>query len=230
MRPAFTSLTFVLALAAVSSIACQTGESGQIDQPRADVAPAAEPDRPKIVALGDSLTAGLGIPVDQAYPAVLQDRIDEAGYDFEIVNAGVSGDTTAGGLRRVDWVLEGDVRILILALGANDGLRGLPVAEMRRNLSTMIERARARGIAVLLTGMEAPPNLGSSYTSKFRDVFSELAREYDVAFLPFLLEEVAGERRLNQRDGIHPNANGARVIAENIWRSLQPMLESASAP
>lgn len=229
MRPAFTSLTFVLALVAVSSIACQTGESGQRDQPRADVAPAAEPERPKIVTLGDSLTAGLGIPVDQAYPAVLQDRIDEAGYEFEIVNAGVSGDTTAGGLRRVDWVLEGDVRILILALGANDGLRGLPVAEMRRNLSTMIERAQARGVAVLLTGMEAPPNLGSSYTSKFGDVFSELAREYDVAFLPFLLEDVAGERRLNQRDGIHPNAKGARVIADNIWPFLQPMLESASA-
>ncbi|MEE9263827.1 MAG: arylesterase, partial [Vicinamibacteria bacterium] len=138
--------------------------------------------------------------------------------------------TTAGGLRRLDWVLEGDVRILILALGGNDGLRGLPVAEMKRNLATMIERAQSRGIAVLLTSMEAPPNLGASYTAEFRQVFRELEKEYDVASLPFLLQDVAGERALNQPDGIHPNSKGARVLANNVWTILEPMLATVSNP
>ncbi len=187
-------------------------------------APAAA--RPRIVALGDSLTAGYGLTPEQAYPALLQERLDRDGYDFEVVNAGVPGDTTAGGVRRLDWVLDGDVRILIVALGGNDGLRGLPAAEMKRNLSAIVESATDRGIAVLLAGMEAPPNQGDEYTSSFRQVFQDLASEYELAFMPFLLIDVGGVRALNQPDGIHPNTEGAGVIADNLWDYLQPLLEN----
>jgi acyl-CoA thioesterase-1 len=182
--------------------------------------------RPRIVALGDSLTAGLGLIADEAYPALLQQRLDEKGYSFEVVNAGVSGDTTAGGLRRLDWALDGDVRILIVALGGNDGLRGLPVGEMKRNLSQIITRAQRRDIAVLLVGIEAPPNFGENYTSAFRQTFPDLARQHRVASVPFLLDGIAGVPQLNQRDGIHPSAEGARIIANTIWSALEPMLAS----
>jgi acyl-CoA thioesterase I len=177
-----------------------------------------------VVALGDSLTAGLGIAKDQAYPAVLQRKIDAAGLRYEVVNAGVSGDTSAGGLSRLEWSLEGDVRVLIVALGGNDGLRGLPVAEMRRNLGTIIERAQQRRIKVLLAGMESLTNMGPQYQGAFHDVFPALATQYRVAFVPFLLEGVAGRAELNQPDGIHPTPDGARAIAEHVWPFLQPLL------
>ena len=183
--------------------------------------------RPRIVALGDSLTAGLGLIAEEAYPALLQKRLDDNGYSFEVVNAGVSGDTTAGGLRRLDWSLDGDVRILIVALGGNDGLRGLPVEEVTHNLEEIITRARSRHIAVLLVGLEAPPNFGDSYTNAFRQTFRDLARQYKVAFVPFLLSGVAGIPQLNQRDTIHPTAEGAQIIANTIWTALEPMLASA---
>ena len=184
---------------------------------------------PRIVVLGDSLTAGLGLDVDQAYPALLQERLGAEGYDVEVINAGVSGDTSAGGLRRLDWALEGDVRVLVLALGANDGLRGLPVLEMKKNLRTIIERAKARRIEVVLTGMEAPPNFGVEYTTDFRKGFSDLAREQRVQFVPFLLEGVAGDPGLNQRDGIHPNADGARRVSELVWPALEAVLQATRA-
>jgi acyl-CoA thioesterase-1 len=176
------------------------------------------------VALGDSLTAGLGISRDQAYPALLQRRIDAAGYRYEVVNAGVSGDTSAGGLSRLDWSLEGDVRVLIVALGGNDGLRGLPAVEMRRNLGAIIERAQQRRIRVLLAGMQTLTNMGPPYQRSFQEVFPALAVQYRVAFMPFLLEGVAGRADLNQPDGIHPNSEGARVIADHLWPFLEPLL------
>ncbi len=179
---------------------------------------------PRIVFLGDSLTAGLGLPADSSYPALLQRRLDEQGYRYEVVNAGVSGDTSAGGWRRLDWSLAGDVKILVVALGANDGLRGLSPEELKKNLSAILDRASARGIAVILAGMEAPPNFGAEYTQRFRDVYAEVANDYQVRFLPFLLHGVAGTTDLNQADGIHPNARGARVIADLVWRSLEPAL------
>ena len=195
-------------------------------RPGSAVAPAVDEDsRPKIVALGDSLTAGLGLLESQAYPALLQQKIDANGYAFEVVNAGVSGDTSAGGLRRLDWALEADVRVLILALGANDGLRGLRVDEMKNNLSRIIERAKEDDIVVILAGMEAPPNYGPDYTASFRRVYPDLAREHGVRLLPFLLDKVAGDTTLNQSDGIHPNARGAQVIADGIWVVLQPVLD-----
>jgi acyl-CoA thioesterase-1 len=179
----------------------------------------------RIVFLGDSLTAGLGLPREQAVPSLIQERLRAEGYGYDVVNAGVSGDTSAGGLSRLDWSLEGDVKILVVELGANDGLRGLPVSQMKRNLSEIVRRAKEREITVILTGMEAPPNYGPAYTSEFRRVFRDVADEHDVAFVPFYLEGVAGIASLNNSDGIHPNAAGARIIAENLWRALEPVLE-----
>ncbi len=181
--------------------------------------------RPKIVAFGDSLTAGYNLPSAESYPSLVQQRLEADGYDYEVVNAGVSGDTSAGGVRRIDWALEGDVRIVILELGANDILRGQPVSEMKRNLSQIIERAHSRGAQVLLAGMYAPTNSGIEYQRQVRDAFQELARQYNVALIPFFLDRVAGIESLNQSDGAHPNAEGTRIVADSVYQALQPMLE-----
>jgi acyl-CoA thioesterase I len=194
---------------------------------RDDRQPKAVTSRPRIVILGDSLTAGLGLPPDQAYPTLLQQRLDKEGLNYEVVNAGVSGDTSAGGLARLDWALEGDVRVLIVALGGNDGLRGLPAEELKGNLSQIIERAQKRHIQVVLAGMEAPPNFGQSYIVSFHQIYPELAKQYRVTLVPFLLQGVAGIDTLNQRDGIHPTAEGARIVADNIWPVLRPMLTTS---
>jgi acyl-CoA thioesterase-1 len=187
--------------------------------------------RPRVVVLGDSLSAGLGLSPQESFPALLQRKIDAEGLKFEVINAGVSGDTSAGGLRRLDWALEGDVQVLIVGLGANDGLRGLSVDEMRRNLSTIVERAQARHITVVLCGMEAPPNFGASYTTAFRAAFKDVATQYHVALVPFLLDGVAGLPDLNQEDGIHPNARGAQKVADTVWSTLKPLLaNSTSSP
>ena len=182
-------------------------------------------DAPRLVVLGDSLTAGLGLEATEAYPSQLQERLDAAGYHARVVNAGVSGDTTAGGLRRLEWALEGGAAVLIVALGGNDGLRGLPVEQMKENLSRIITTAQGRGVAVLLAGMEAPPNFGEVYTAAFRDVFHQLAREHDIALVPFLLEGVAGVPDLNQSDGIHPNAAGAIRVADHVWPAVEPLIQ-----
>jgi acyl-CoA thioesterase-1 len=179
---------------------------------------------PRIVFLGDSLTAGYGIEKSQAVPAVIQQRLTAEGYQYEVVNAGVSGDTSDGGVTRLDWSLDGDVQVLVIELGANDGLRGVPPARTRKNLEHIIDTAKARHITVLLTGMEAPPNYGEAYTSEFRQVFRDVAREQKVAFMPFYLEGIAGIRRLNLPDGVHPTPEGARIVATNLWRYLEPLL------
>jgi acyl-CoA thioesterase-1 len=184
---------------------------------------------PRIVFLGDSLTAGYGLEKDASVPSLIQERLRERGYPHEVVNAGVSGDTSAGGLNRLEWSLTGDVKILILELGANDGLRGLPVSALKKNLTEIITRARARGISVVLTGMEAPPNFGAAYTSEFREVYRQLSREYDVTFVPFYLEGVAGIPSLNIEDGIHPNAEGSRLIEKTVWSVLEPLLVKQAA-
>jgi acyl-CoA thioesterase-1 len=230
MSPARLSSWSLLLLASVAVLACssESGRSGDEGANEKRTAPSASrvwATRPRIVVLGDSLTAGYGIGKDQAYPAALQSRLDAEGYRYEVVNAGVSGDTSAGGLGRLDWSLDGDIRILIVALGANDGLRGLPTADMRRNLETIIERAQQRQIQVLLAGMEALTNLGPQYRRSFHNVFPELARQFHTAFMPFLLEGVAGQPQLNQPDGVHPTAEGARAIADHMWPILQPMLK-----
>jgi acyl-CoA thioesterase I len=183
--------------------------------------------RPRIVVLGDSLTAGLGLPIEESYPSLLQKWSDAEGFNYEVVNAGVSGDTSAGGLSRLDWALDGDVKFLIVALGGNDALRALPVDELRRNLSTIVERAQAKHIQVVLAGMEAPRNFGRDYDVGFHMVYPEVAKKYNVPLVPFLLQDVAGLDRLNQRDGIHPTAEGAQIVAKNVWTVLKPLLANA---
>jgi acyl-CoA thioesterase-1 len=178
-----------------------------------------------IVALGDSLTAGLGVARDEAYPALLEARLRREGFAYRVVNAGVSGDTTAGALRRLDWVLRAQPQIVIVALGANDGLRAQPVAGLRDTLTAIVTRLRAAGARVLLAGMRLPPNYGEPYARDFADAFGAVARRTSVAFLPFLLDGVAGDPALNQADGIHPNAAGQRVVADTVWRALRPLLQ-----
>lgn len=179
--------------------------------------------------LGDSLTAGLGLLDTQSFPYLLQKKVDEEGFQFEVINAGVSGDTSAGGLRRLDWVLGEDVRVLVVALGANDGLRGLSVADMKRNLGQIIETARSKNVIVILAGMEAPPNYGAEYAASFRQAYRDLAQQYRALFVPFLLQKVAGDQALNQADGIHPNPRGAAVVADTVWSALKPVLDQISA-
>lgn len=227
-------VAILFACLATATIGCGREAAGPPDT-RMAPAPAAadahdEAARPKIVALGDSLTAGYGLLEAQAYPALLQSKLNEDGYNWEIVNAGISGDTSAAGLQRLDWALqEPDVRILILELGANDGLRGLPVAEMRKNLAAIIERVQQKRIAVLLVGMEAPPNYGLEYAASFRQVYRDLAREYHVTFVPFMLDRVAGIASLNQSDGIHPNIDGTHIVADTLWTVLRPMVDAAGS-
>jgi acyl-CoA thioesterase I len=219
----FTSL---LLIAILTLAACKDDRQEPLAaKPSAPAAPAPSKSLAKIVAFGDSLTAGYNLSLSESYPAQLQKKLDADGYAYEVVNAGVSGDTTAGGLQRIDWALEGDVKFVILELGANDILRGLPVAEMKKNLSGIISRARARGARVLLAGMEAPTNTGPEYRREVHEAFRELAETPDVEFIPFFLDRVAGIAALNQADSIHPNAEGTRIVAETVYQSLRPMLE-----
>ena len=223
-----SSVTCALCISLGLSLGCGSRESTRVDESsaRTETTRPASPkaSRPRIVALGDSLTAGLGLEATSAYPALLQARLTAGGFAYDVVNAGVSGDTSAGGLSRLDWALDGDVRVLIVALGGNDGLRALPPEELEQNLATIIEKAQARHITVILAGMEAPPNFGRDYIVKFHRVYPELANRYHVAFVPFLLEGVAGSETLNQRDGIHPTEEGAKIVANNIWTVLGPIV------
>jgi acyl-CoA thioesterase-1 len=181
---------------------------------------------PKIVAFGDSLTAGYGLSPAESYPSLLQKMLDADGFKYEVLNAGVSGDTSAGGVRRIDWSLDaGDVRFVILELGANDFLRGQPISETRKNLSAIIERAKSRGARVLLAGMYTTTDAGRDYEREIDEGFKSLAKEHGVTLIPFFLEGVAGKAELNQQDGVHPNAEGTRLVAATVYRYLKPMLE-----
>ena len=233
-------LILALALACTGSFACSSPEADPpASRPAAasapaggapvpSPAPAARDARPEVIFLGDSLTAGLGLRPELSFPSLIQQRIDERGLRFAVVNAGVSGDTSAGGLRRLEWALQGQPRVLVLALGGNDGLRGLPPDDLKKNLAAVIQRAREAGLAVIVAGMEAPPNNGSDYTAKFRQVYQDVARTYKVPLIPFLLDGVAGDPSLNQADGIHPNPEGARRVADTVWKTLEPILASAA--
>ena len=183
--------------------------------------------RPTIVFAGTSLTAGMGLDPDSAYPQHVQRMIDSAGLDYTVVNAGVSGETSSALLRRLDWLLREPFAVFVVETGANDGLRGIPVSTMRSNIGQIVDRVRTArpGALVLLVQMEAPPNMGVAYTRQFRDAFQSVAKEKGVTLLPFLLEGVAGERSFNQGDGIHPNYAGSRLVARNVWRGLRPMLQ-----
>ena len=188
----------------------------------------AREDAPRIVALGDSLTSGRGIGTDEAYPAVLQERLVDGGYNYHVVNAGVSGDTTSRALRRYREALDGDVKVLIVALGANDGLRGVPVEQLKANLSVIIEEAQHRGIDVLLVGMDALPLHGWAYSVAFHRAYDELAARYAIPLVPFVLMNIMTDPSLMQRDRAHPNQAGARAIADLIWPHLQPLLKKGA--
>lgn len=229
--------TCVWPLFAILSLGCDTAPAPKASAtaapatPPAAVAPpsAPIPANRRIVLLGDSLTAGLGLPEDQAYPAVLQTRLDARQAGWHVVNAGVSGDTSAGGLRRIDWALDGGAAVVLVALGGNDALRGLPASDLASNLDAIVTRAKATGARVILAGMEAPPNTGPDYTAAFRAVYPALAKKHGAVLLPFLLEDVAGVETLNQADGIHPNAAGARIVADTVWRALEPVVRELEA-
>ncbi len=201
-------------------------------QPQEEV-PATETDEKgsaTILFFGDSLTAGYGLEPEQAFPALIASRLDSLGYSYEVVNAGLSGETTASGVNRLDWVLRQPVRVFVLELGANDGLRGIPLSETRKNLSSMIETVQGRfpEVEILLAGMQLPPNMGPEYTQAFRAIFPELTQIYDLHLIPFLLDGVGGIPELNQVDGIHPTAEGHEILAENVWKVLEPALEEIS--
>jgi len=192
--------------------------------PAARTEPAPQQVQGTLVFLGDSLTAGLGLPKEQAFPALIEARLRAEGHPWKVVNAGISGDTTAGGAARLDWIYKQKVDVLFLCLGANDGLRGIPVTETERNLRSILDRARREGTRVVLAGIQLPENYGSEYRMAFARIFPRLAKEYRLPLLPFLLEGVAMDPRLNQPDGIHPNAEGARIVAEHVWAALEPSL------
>jgi acyl-CoA thioesterase-1 len=213
-----------LAALAACSDASSSSMPGSQTSPPPDTAETTAAD-PLVVCLGDSLTAGYGLAADQAWPALVESTLRAEGRRLRVLNAGVSGDTTAGGLSRLRWLLKQDPDLLVVALGGNDGLRGLPVESTRANLAGIIDGAREAGVEVLLLGMRMPPNLGPDYTRDFERVYTELADELDVRLVPFLLEGVAGRADLNQPDGIHPTAEGQRILAKNVLPALRELLD-----
>lgn len=221
----------------LGGIGCGSGESSSEPSPEASnnetvtsVPAETEPDTAAgatVLVLGNSLAAGSGVDPQEAFPALLQEKVDSLGWTFEIINAGLSGETSAGGLRRIDWLLRQPVDVLVLELGGNDGLRGIEPEVTKQNLQAIIDKTRARypDARVVLAGMQIPPNLGPDYTERFRDIYPELAAENDAVLIPFLLEGVGGVPALNQSDGIHPTAEGHEIVAETVWTYLRPVLE-----
>ena len=192
---------------------------------------AAAPQPRNILFLGDSITAGYGLEPSQSYPALIQDKIDAKKWPFRTVNAGQSGDTSAGGLNRMDWLLRSRVDVLVLELGGNDGLRGLPPETTRNNLQGIIERTRKKypQVRIILAGMKVPPNMGTDYAMKFATIYPDLAKRNDTLLIPFILENVGGIRELNLPDGIHPTAKGQEIVAANVWKVLEPLLQSLTS-
>src|SRR3712207_3876870 len=190
------------------------------------VSAAVAQEKKTIVFLGDSLSAGAGVKPQQAFPSLVQEKIRERGLPFEVVNAGIGGDTTAGGLRRIDWLLQRTIDVLVLELGGNDGLRGLPVKNIKANLQAMIEKAKAKHpeVKIVVAGMQMPPNVGAQYAEEFRQVFHDVAKENNATMIPFLLEGVGGLREYNQPDLIHPNPQGHKIVADVVWQTLEPLL------
>jgi acyl-CoA thioesterase-1 len=226
------------AMALIAIVACGAGQGKDkaADTARArrpeskpgTAGPAAAPGKKQILFAGTSLTAGLGLEPDSAYPMLIQRKIDSAGLPFDVVNAGVSGETSSGLLDRLDWLLRGQFAVMVLETGANDGLRGIAPSVLEANLDTALSRVKAKrpDARVVLVQMEALPNLGPKYASEFHAVYPTVAKEHDVPLLPFLLNNVAGRRDLNQADGVHPNYRGERIVADNVWQALQPILDS----
>lgn len=228
----------LLALTLITLAGCQADDNYG-DAPQEEEATVREPEpqaqvlspqrtdqKKRIVFFGNSLTAGYGLDPQQAFPALIQQKIDSLGLPYEVVNAGNSGETTAGGLRRVDWILQNPVDVFVLELGPNDGLRGLPIAEMRRNLQGILDKVREKypQARLVVSGMQIPANMGGTYGEQFTAVYPALAEANDATLIPFLLRDVGGIAALNLSDGIHPNARGHRIMAETVWEVLQPVL------
>lgn len=194
--------------------------------------PTASDSRKRILFFGDSITAGYGLDPEDAFPAIIQEMIDDRDWPYVTVNAGLSGETSAGGLRRIDWMLREPVDVFVLELGGNDGLRGVPVGATRSNLQDIIGKVRAKypEAAVVVAGMRLPPNLGRMFAGKFAEIFPKVAEATDSELIPFIGEDVIGRDRLMQMDGIHPNASGHEVIAETVWKHLEPILEARLEP
>lgn len=218
------SLIFVvIALAGCGTQRGSSSDHSAFNQPLAT--PQSAGNKPKVICFGDSLTAGFGLAEKESYPYLLQQKLNADGYDYEVVNAGAAGDTSTGGLDRADWVLGQDnAKVVIVELGANDMLRGLSPAKMKDNLDRIITKAQAKGLKVLLCGMLAPPTMGAQYQRDFSEAFPGLASEHKVAYLPFLLDNIALNKDLNQADGIHPNAAGEKIMTDNVYKALKPLL------
>lgn len=206
--------------------------SGGTEEKQANISKLADPEKKKPVVMktilffGNSLTAGYGLQPSEAFPALIQKKIDSLNLPYKVINAGLSGETTAGGKNRIDWILKQPVDVFVLELGANDGLRGIPPQSTKDNLQAIIDKVKAKypNVKIVLAGMEIPPSMGGSYAAQFRVVFRQLAEKNNLAFIPFLLEGVAGERSLNQGDGVHPTAQGQKILAENTWQILKDVL------
>ncbi len=215
------ALAFHLA-ALLLAPSCSDERAPRPSEPQEEAAERRE-ERGAILFLGDSLTAGYGLDPELAYPMLIQARLDERGLDYEAIQAGVSGDTTSSGLRRLDWLLKRKIDVLVIALGGNDGLRGIDLPTVEQNLDAMIAKARARhpDVRIVLAGMQSPPSMGKTFTEPFRDIFPRVAKRNQAALVPFLLEGVGGETAMNQRDGIHPNQAGQERVADNVWAVLE---------
>lgn len=189
--------------------------------------PSSRKDRPRIVFFGNSLTAGYGLDEQYSFPSIIQQKLDSMGYDYEVVNAGLSGETTAGGRNRIDWVMEQPMDVFVLELGGNDVLRGFELTATRENLAAILNAVSNRypHTQLILAGMEAPPNMGDTYTREFRKIYQDLAREKEIALIPFLLADVGGIKELNLPDRIHPNKEGQKIVASNVMKVLEPLLE-----
>jgi acyl-CoA thioesterase-1 len=218
--------TFLIAVAwnsyAISSITNETQPITAIDSARETV------NAKTILFLGNSLSAGYGLDPELAFPALIQQKIDSLKWNFQVINAGLSGETSSGGLRRVDWLLQRRIDVLVLELGGNDGLRGITLDLTKKNLQAIIDRVKSKypAVKIAIAGMQVPPNLGQEYTSEFRTLYAELAKKNNARLIPFLLEGVGGIPHLNLPDGIHPTAEGHRLVAQNVWKILLPLLKS----
>ena len=229
---------YLLCLATAITLGC----NGSSNQPTADAANGNQSDsrrtganpspgttKKTVLFFGNSLTAGYGLEPSQAFPALIQQRIDSLGLPYRAINAGLSGETTAGGKSRIDWLLRQPVDVFVLELGGNDGLRGIPTQETRRNLQEIIDRVRGKypDVKIILAGMQIPPNMGPQYTADFRGIYQDVAEKNNTALIPFLLEGVGGNPKLNLPDGIHPTPEGHRIVTENVWAVLKGMLDTA---
>jgi acyl-CoA thioesterase-1 len=216
-------------LGLILSFSCEKpaqSSSPQSSEKTQKESPQGSQQQPVILFFGNSLTAGYGVEPEQSFPGLIKQRVDSLTLPYKVVNAGLSGETTASGVNRIEWVLRDPARIMVLELGANDGLRGIDPAETKKNLQEIVDLAKAKHpkIEIILAGMEAPPNMGAHHINTFRTVFKDLAQQNNLPLIPFLLEGVAGEPELNLADGIHPNEQGHKIVAENVWKVLGPLL------